>query len=138
LRNSPEAILVLAEGKYIFANQAAADLLATAPHKWWTRRSALVPQDFQEFVSRRINEVFAGDLEKKQEAQILRLDGQVVDVEASAQAISYQGGKAILLILKNITESKRALKALQESREDLNRAQAVAQTGSWIDVRSNA
>ena len=37
-----------------------------------------------------------------------------------------------------ITERKRAEEALRESREDLNRAQAVAQTGSWrMNVQRN-
>jgi PAS domain S-box-containing protein len=39
---------------------------------------------------------------------------------------------------RDITERKRAEDALRESREDLNRAQAVAHTGSWrLDVRQN-
>ena len=41
-------------------------------------------------------------------------------------------------IAKNITERKKAEEALQESQHDLNRAQAVAHTGSWrLDVRRN-
>ena len=40
--------------------------------------------------------------------------------------------------ITDITERKRAEAALRESREDLNRAQAVAQTGSWrLNVRRN-
>ncbi|MEW6745891.1 MAG: PAS domain S-box protein [Planctomycetota bacterium] len=39
---------------------------------------------------------------------------------------------------RDITEEKRAEQALRESREDLNRAQAVSHTGSWrLDVRRN-
>jgi PAS domain S-box-containing protein len=39
----------------------------------------------------------------------------------------------------NITERKWAEEALRESRKDLNRAQAVAHTGSWrMDVQQNA
>jgi PAS domain S-box-containing protein len=38
----------------------------------------------------------------------------------------------------DITERKRAEQALQESQKDLNRAQAVARTGSWrLDVNRN-
>jgi PAS domain S-box-containing protein len=41
-------------------------------------------------------------------------------------------------IAKDITERKRAEEALRESQHDLNRAQAVARTGSWrMDVRHN-
>ena len=40
--------------------------------------------------------------------------------------------------LREMAERKRAEAALRESREDLNRAQAVAHTGSWrLDVRKN-
>jgi signal transduction histidine kinase len=43
------------------------------------------------------------------------------------------------LYMADITERKRAAEALRESREDLNRAQAVAYTGSWrLDTRRNA
>jgi two-component system, chemotaxis family, CheB/CheR fusion protein len=39
---------------------------------------------------------------------------------------------------RDITKRKGAEEALRESREDLNRAQAVARTGSWrLDVRRN-
>jgi len=41
-----------------------------------------------------------------------------------------------VVTVSDITERKRAQEALRESREDLNRAQAVAHTGSWrLDVR---
>jgi len=41
-------------------------------------------------------------------------------------------------VARDITERKRAEEALRESQEDLNRAQAVAHTGSWrLDVRRN-
>jgi PAS domain S-box-containing protein len=41
-------------------------------------------------------------------------------------------------VARDITARKRAEAALRQSREDLNRAQAVAHTGSWrLDVRRN-
>jgi PAS domain S-box-containing protein len=137
---SPLAVLVIAEGKYIFANQAAASLFGCVDPAYMVGRDvlALVPSEFREFVARRIKNVFAGDRESEQEAQILRLDGRAVEVAATAQAIDYQGQKAILVLLKDISERKQALKALQESRTDLNRAQALAQTGSWrLNVQSD-
>jgi PAS domain S-box-containing protein len=43
-----------------------------------------------------------------------------------------------LKIIRDITERKRMEEALRESQKDLNRAQAVAHTGSWrLDVRRN-
>ena len=44
----------------------------------------------------------------------------------------------VLLYVGDITNRKQALQALQESERDLNRAQALAHTGSWrLDVRRN-
>ena len=45
---------------------------------------------------------------------------------------------ALCAICTDVTERKAAEQALRHSREDLNHAQAVAQTGSWrLDVRRN-
>lgn len=49
-------------------------------------------------------------------------------------------GKSLLAVVtvRDITASKRAEEALRESQKDLNRAQAVAYTGSWrLNVRKN-
>jgi PAS domain-containing protein len=44
----------------------------------------------------------------------------------------------VRLYARNITNRKHAEEALRESERDLNRAQAVAQIGSWrLDVRLN-
>ncbi|MFZ2088676.1 MAG: PAS domain S-box protein [Desulfobaccales bacterium] len=120
---SPDAILVFAEGKYVFANSAAARLFgATAPAAMVGQNVvALVHPDYREFVAGRIREVLDGDLEKEQEVKILRLDGQPVDIEASALAIHYQDRQAILLIMRDITARKRAEQELARQRELLQK-----------------
>ena len=46
--------------------------------------------------------------------------------------------KQVLMCIEDITDRKQAEEALRESQQDLNRAQAVALTGSWrLDVQSN-
>lgn len=48
------------------------------------------------------------------------------------------GGRRFASIIEDITRRKRAEDDLRESREDLNRAQAVAHTGSWrLNVQRN-
>jgi PAS domain S-box-containing protein len=56
-----------------------------------------------------------------------------------ALVLDAQGQPLLAVVsVKDTTEHKQAEQALRESREDLNRAQAVAHTGSWrLDVRRN-
>jgi len=59
--------------------------------------------------------------------------GRWYDVYASPA-----GPNQFAVMFLNVTERKRAEDALRASREDLDRAQAVAQCGSWrLDVRDN-
>ena len=44
-------------------------------------------------------------------------DGRVVDVEADAHALHFRGRRAVLGVIQDITERKRAQQALQESEE---------------------
>jgi PAS domain S-box-containing protein len=53
------------------------------------------------------------------EARIVRLDGRVVDVETSASPFEDEGGVSIHVILRDITERKRAQDALRELADDL-------------------
>jgi PAS domain S-box-containing protein len=61
-----------------------------------------------------------------------------INLEVTTSPIFDEVGEMIgtVHIAKDITERKKADEALRESQHDLNRAQAVAHTGSWrLDVR---
>jgi PAS domain S-box-containing protein len=70
----------------------------------------------------------------------VRKDGEVIRVSIEAAAVRDASGKAkyTTAVVQDVTERHGAETALRESQADLNRAQAVAQTGSWrLDVRKN-
>ena len=74
------------------------------------------------------------------EKEYRRKDGTRVPVELLVHLRRDEHGEPsyYYAFITDITERKRAEAALRESREDLNRAQAVAQTGSWrLNVRRN-
>ena len=54
------------------------------------------------------------------EAEQRRKDGTIVPVEINATVITYGGKKSILAILRDITERKQMLSALQRTNEKLN------------------
>ena len=82
----------------------------------------------------------AGETFRDERDPFTRADGRVQwlswEVRPWHDADGAVGG--IFIVSQDITAKVKAERALSESREDLNRAQAVAQTGSWrLNVRPN-
>ncbi len=82
----------------------------------------------------------AGETLRDERDPFTRADGSVQwlswEVRPWHDASGAVGG--IFIVSEDITSKIKAERALSESREDLNRAQAVAHTGSWrLNVRTN-
>jgi PAS domain S-box-containing protein len=82
---------------------------------------------------RRVREVGHDEYESRHR----RKDGSVYDVDMHATYLDIEGGRVVVFVW-NISDRKKSEQALQESRKDLNRAQAVSHVGSWrLDVVRN-
>jgi len=66
--------------------------------------------DFQKSVISKQEKLYASEAKGSSlgEAKLLRLDGELVDVEAAGVVCDYQGAKAILVVLRDISKRKRA------------------------------
>jgi PAS domain S-box-containing protein len=67
-------------------------------------------------------------------------DGSPIPVSASSSLVKDENGNitGVVAVVHDITARKRREDALREVQRDLNRAQAVAKTGSWrLDMRAN-
>jgi PAS domain S-box-containing protein len=76
----------------------------------------------------------------KGEIMYHRKDGSPIPVSASANLVKDKSGGVVgtVAIVHDITARKRREDALRDAQRDLNRAQAVAKTGSWrLDTRLN-
>ncbi len=60
-----------------------------------------------------------------------RADGTIRDVEVYSGPITVHGRDLVYSIIHDVTDRKLTETALEERTEDLNRAQAVANIGSW-------
>ncbi len=80
-----------------------------------------------------------GEAVCKHEGVFFRKDGTALDVSCSDAALEGDGERVgAVFIVRDISERKRTEQALREKEADLNRAQAVAQTGSWrLDIQRN-
>jgi PAS domain S-box-containing protein len=114
----PDAVIVHREGRLAYANAAAARLLGARSPQDLVRRPILdvVHPDFHEVVRQRVHREIDQGLDAPLiEERFVRLDGTEVDVEVAGAAITYEGRPAALVVVRDITERKRAEEAVRRS-----------------------
>ena len=122
VRYAPDAIFVNRDDRVVLVNEACLALFGAT--------------DESELLGRRTDDLFHSDDHgvgrervhrlrnlrepvPAREARIIRVDGSLVDVETSASPFEDQGSVSIHVILRDITERKRAQVALRELADDL-------------------
>ncbi|GBC84017.1 Cyclic di-GMP phosphodiesterase PdeB [bacterium HR11] len=108
---SPEGVGVHLDGRLVYVNPAGARILgAASPEEIIGRPVAdFVHPDYRALVEERIRRMLTvgGSVELIEE-KFVRLDGQVIDVEVAATAIPYRGRTAVMVVVRDVTERKRA------------------------------
>ena len=114
---SQDAVALQSEGNFVYINTAGARLLGACSPGEIVGRPVLnfVHSGYRELVKERIEL-----LKEKKPAGLVkqkwvRLDGQVIDVEAIAEPTDYMGHPATQFVLRDITESKYAVNRLWKS-----------------------
>jgi PAS domain S-box-containing protein len=114
---SPDAILVNRGGKVALANPACARLFGAREPSELVGHTAidLFHPDYHALIRQRIADIVAGRSIPILEERIVRLDGEVRDVEVVAASFPDGNGVAIQVVLRDVTERLRAQAALLES-----------------------
>lgn len=120
VEHSPEPVAVHRDGKIVFINPAGAKIVgASSPEE--VIGLPIVTMIHPEFIDRVMERVRQVVVEGKStvpvEQKIVRLDGQVVDVEVRSVPIKYLGKSAVQLLCKDITERKQAERKLEEQEQ---------------------
>jgi PAS domain S-box-containing protein len=113
---SPEAILVHAGGRILYANSAAAKLLNAANPEEIVGRPLLdlVHQDSQEAIAQHAQQIEReGRVRNSAEATYMRATGEQITLEVSSAPMVYGGKAARLAFLRNVTERKRAEQSIR-------------------------
>ena len=132
---SPEAIVVHSEGEIVYVNTAGVKLFGASDPEELIGRKALdlVHPDYREIVQARIKRSLAiGEQAPSLEEEYIRLDGSVIDVEVMGVPIHYLGKPAMQVLLRDITERKRAEEAIRESEERYRAVVERATDGIYI------
>jgi PAS domain S-box-containing protein len=122
LENCPEGILVNRDGFLAYANPAAARIFGASRPEELIGRPALdcVHPDYHDVVRQRIHHLLStGRVVPLLEEKWVRLDGTSIDVEVTATAIEQNGDRAILVIVRDITDRRRAQKLAQDRQAEM-------------------
>ncbi len=112
----PDAVVVHSQGRIVFANPASAKLLGAASPADLLGRPVIeyVHPDYRELVLKRIRQSLSeGVLAPIMEEKFIRLDGTEIDVKVTSIPFSYAGQPAMLTLINDITERKRAEEKIQ-------------------------
>jgi len=123
---SPDALFINLNNRVVFVNPAAVRLFGASSADQIVDKSPfdLTHPDYHPIVRQRIERQLAGETAPLIEEKIVRMDGSIVDVEVAAAPFITEEGTAFQVILRDITERKKAEETLvdrQKQLEELNR-----------------
>lgn len=120
IESAPDTIAIHLNGKLVFANQSAVKLLEadSLDQIIGMDISKIVHPNRQQEVNRRIEKILNDEAQYYLiEEEYLSLKGKRIPVEVTAVKILYNNKPAVQVIIRDISERKKAEQALRESEE---------------------
>ncbi|GAB4410772.1 MAG: hypothetical protein OHK0039_15390 [Bacteroidia bacterium] len=138
VEKSPFPIIVHQHGTLIYANIAAQLLFDTGQEDYiGTSIMQFIPESWRAFIAQRVETVYRDGSTPVVREQYVRPDGTLVDVEAGAVLIDFNGVQSVLVVFRDISEQVRTERLLRESKFRLLQAQEIGRMGTWeLDLRT--
>jgi PAS domain S-box-containing protein len=107
---SPDAIFVSVEGKVVFTNMAGVKILnANKRENIYSRNiQDIMLYDTKVLTEKHFNGIINGEEKKSMfEHRLVRFDGICIDTESVCSVVPYRGEKAVMYVVRDISERKR-------------------------------
>lgn len=116
---------------FLAVNRAAIEQYGWSEQEFMsmTIRDIRSPDELREF-ERTLAEIESGSISRSY-TRHRRKNGDALDVDISANSIAFAGRPARLVLAHDITQRRRAERALRASEASMNAAQHIAHVGSW-------
>ena len=116
---SPDAILLHRDGTFVYANPAALKLLGAAKPQELLGSPVfnIVPPENRELIGLRIQQATMRGMTPLLEQKVVRLDGTLLDVEATSIPFNYEGKPAVQTIMRDISGRKQLEDQLRQSQK---------------------
>jgi PAS domain S-box-containing protein len=120
---APDAIIVHRGGPIAFINDAGVRLYGGKSREEFIGRDVieLVPPASRDKVRRRIADAMEGRATPLDVQRHVRLDGRPVYVEVTGTRCVYRGENCVQVVIRDVTERRRAERALQRAKAELER-----------------
>lgn len=115
---NPDAIVVSVEGRYVYANRAAVELLEASDADEILKLTPfdIVAPAFYDLLRRRLKSaVEENHIDPLREYQWVKRTGALVDVEVKTGPVTWLGKRGVQAVARDITNRKRAEAALREA-----------------------
>lgn len=117
---SPNMIFINAKGQVVYVNEKSENVMGYTKDELYSRDFdflSLIAEESRELVKANLGRHMKGEEVPPYEYTLLTKNGKRIEGILTTKLIRYEGGDAILGIVTDITERKRAEKALRESEE---------------------
>ncbi|MDQ2936951.1 MAG: PAS domain S-box protein, partial [Acidobacteriota bacterium] len=119
---SPEAIIVHAEGKFVYVNPAAQNLWGASRAEELIGQPILerIHPDYRDLVGYRIGNVEEiGSPTPLSEQKHIKLNGEVIDVEVAGMPFVFRGQPAVQAVIRDVTDRRRGREELRQTEARL-------------------
>jgi PAS domain S-box-containing protein len=128
--HSPDAIFVVQGKRFVYANPAAIKIHGAENAEQLLKQEVIhfIGPDYREQMFKRMDKVLQGEATTIYESSIVRMDGKILPIESVGVPVQFNGQPAVQVIMRDISERKRAAEQITSLNTNLQQRVAELQT----------